>query len=129
LLAEVPVMKLAEAEFPGAVASPAGNACPVQLVAFQCSNASVPPGTPTAQTSVGVSSTDHVRNARSVHRPVLAAPTLLRPAPSWPGYAICSTKLGCFFTKLCRRAASQVHLMSRAGPLPGWARAGTDSPR
>src|ERR1700733_6839596 len=53
LLAEVPVMKLTEAEFPGAVASPAGSPCPVQLVPFQCSNASLPPGNPTAQTSVG----------------------------------------------------------------------------
>src|SRR5580692_11493203 len=53
LLAEVPVMKFTPAEFPGAVASPAGNPCPVQLVPFQCSNASLPPGNPTAQTSVG----------------------------------------------------------------------------
>src|SRR5580693_6402841 len=53
LLAEVPVMELTEAEFPAAVAIPAGNPCPVQLVPFQCSNASVPPGTPTAHTSVG----------------------------------------------------------------------------
>src|ERR1700693_3141643 len=45
LLAEVPVMKLTPAEFPGAVAIPAGSPCPVQLVPFQCSNASVPRGT------------------------------------------------------------------------------------
>jgi hypothetical protein len=38
LLAEVPVMELTPAEFPGAVAIPAGSPCPVQLVPFQCSN-------------------------------------------------------------------------------------------
>src|ERR1700722_8557207 len=51
LLAEVPVMNLTDAEFPGAVASPAGSPCPVHLVPFQCSNWS-PAGCPTAQTSV-----------------------------------------------------------------------------
>src|SRR3984885_14635488 len=49
LLAEVPVMNLTDAEFPGAVASPAGSPCPVHLAPFQCSNWS-PAGCPTAQT-------------------------------------------------------------------------------